>query len=151
MENENIFPEDRFVVYEKLAKANFNFLTEYYGFQLSNIEKIDDRYISLKYLSGKVFFNLYYGSPGFDLDFNIGRVGIDDKHDNKGFTSGDLVLLGDNVKWESYKLYSAHSYENLRKGLPKLADLLKEFGDSLLKGNSSFYEKIIFEKNKNQY
>src|SRR5690606_30370495 len=90
----------------------------------------------------------YYGSPGFELDFNIGRVGIEDKPGHEGFTSGDVVLLGDNEKWTGYKLYSAHSYENLRKCLPKLAELLKTCGASCLKGDSSAYEKMLFERKR---
>lgn len=148
MENQITFPEDRFVVYEKLAKVNFAFLTEKYGFRLSNIEKMDGRYIVLQYLSERVFVNLYYGSPSFELDFIIGRIGIEDKPDNEGFTSGDLVSLGDNEKWASYKLYSAHSYENLYKCLPKLAELLESFGASCLKGDASPYEKMLFEKKR---
>lgn len=148
MENQASFPEDRFIVYEKLAKTNFAFLTEKYGFRLSDIEKVDGRYIALKYLSERVFFNLYYGSPGFELDFNIGRVGIEDKPGHEGFTSGDVVLLGDNEKWTGYKLYSAHSYENLRKCLPKLSELLKTCGASCLKGDSSAYEKMLFERKR---
>lgn len=148
MENQTSFPEDRFVVYEKLAKSNLVFLTEKYGFRLSNIEKIDGRYIVLKYLSERVFVNFYYGSPSFELDFSIGRIGIEDKPDNDGFTSGDLVFLCDDAKWADYKLYSAHSYENLCKCLPKLAKLLESCGASCLGGDSLPYEKMLFEKKR---
>jgi hypothetical protein len=148
MENQAGFLEDRFVVYEKLVKINFAFLTEDYGLRLSNIEKADGRYITLNYLSERVFFNLYYGPPSFELDFNIGRVGIEDKPDNEGFTSGDLICFSDDKRWAGYKLYSAHSYENLHKSLPKLAELLKVCGASCLKGDALPYEKVLFEKKR---
>ena len=148
MDNLAGFPEDRFSVYEKLVKSNFDFLAEDYGFELSNIERAGNGYIALKYLSEKVFVNLYYGSPGFELDFYIGRVGIEDKPDKEGFTSNDLTCLSDDLRWVDYKLYSAYSYENLVKCLPKLADLLKVCGVDCLKGDPSSYEKILFEKKR---
>jgi len=142
------FPEDRFVVYEKLVKSNFSFLIENYGFKLSNIERSGDSCIALKYLSERLFFNLHYGSPGFELDFFIGRIGFEDKPNKDGFTSGDLLFLSDDVRWKNYKLYSAHSYENLCKCLPKLAELLKSYGVGCLKGDAPTYEKILFEKKR---
>lgn len=148
MEHQTDFPEDRFVVYEKIAKANFAFLTEKYEFRLSNIEKIDGRYIVLQYLSKKVFVNFYYGSPSFELDFSIGRIGIEDKPDNDGFTSGDMVFLSDDAKWVGYKLYSAYTYENLCRCLPKLAELIKSCGVSCLKGDALSYERMLFEKKR---
>lgn len=146
MENKIKFPEDRFVIYQKIAKINFSFLTEKYGFKLSNIEKVDGRYIALKYLSERVFVNLNYSAPSFELDFNVGRVGIEDKSKNQAITSSDLVLFCDNEKWIDYKLYSAHSYENLYKCLPKLAEILKSCGERCLEGDSPTYDKMLFEK-----
>jgi len=147
MENLIDFPEDRFIVYEKLVKSNFAFLIEDNGFKLSDIER-GNSYVALKYLSERVFVNLYYGSPSFELDFYIGRVGIEDKVDKAGFTSDDLLCLSDDTRWSDYKLYSAHSYENLRKCLPKLAELLKVCGASCLRDESSSYEKVLFEKKR---
>ncbi|MBL4907259.1 MAG: hypothetical protein JKX94_07400 [Sneathiella sp.] len=149
MDDRTDFPEDRFVVYENLVKSSFAFLVEGYGFEISNIERIGNSYIALKYLSNKVFVNLYYSSPRFELDFYIGRVGIEDKPDKDGFTSNDLLFLSDDARWIDYKLYSAHSYENLRKCLPMLAELLKVCGANCLKGESSVYEKALFEKKRN--
>ena len=148
MDNRAGFPEDRFSVYEKLVQSNFQFLVEDYGFELSEIEQRGSGYIALKYLSEEVFVSFYYGSPGFELDFSIGRVGIEDKSDNEGFTSNDLIFLSDDARWLDYKLYSAHSYENLVKCLPKLAALLKICGANCLKGDPSSYDKILFEKKR---
>jgi len=147
MENLTDFSEDRFIIYEKLVKSHFAFLIEDYGFKLSDIER-GNNYIGLKYLSEIVFVNLYYGSPSFELDFYIGRVGTEDKVDKDGFTSGDLLFFCDDTRWSDYRLYSAHSYENLRNCLPKLADLLKVCGAYCLRGESSCYEKILFEKKR---
>ena len=148
MKKKTSFPEDRFVVFEKLAKVNFAFLTEKYGFRLSNINKIDNRYIVLQYISERVFVNFYYASPSFELDFSIGRIDIEDKPDNDGFTSGDLVFLCKDTEWADYKLYSAQSYENLCKCLPKLAKLLESCGGSCLEGDAPSYEKMLFEKKR---
>lgn len=145
MKNLTDFPEDRFIVYEKLARSNFAFLIENYEFKLSDIER-GNNYIALKYLSEGVFVNFYYGSPSFELDFYIGRVGIEDKLDKEGFTSGDLLFFSDDARWSNYKLYSAHSYKNLCKCLPKLAQLLKICGADCLTGESAAYEKMLFEK-----
>jgi hypothetical protein len=36
--------------------------------------------------------NFYYGSPDFELDFYIGRLGVEYKVDKDGFTSADLIF-----------------------------------------------------------
>ena len=59
-----------------------------------------------------------------------------------------MVFLCDDAKWIDYKLYSAHSYENLCKCLPKLAEILKSCGATCLKGDTSLYEKILFDKKR---
>lgn len=148
MDDRTEFQEDRFVVYENLITQSFSFLIEDYGFEISNIEKINDNFIVLKYLSDKVFINFCYGAPAFELDFCFGRVGIEDKSNRDGFTSHDLLFLSDDPRWEGYKLYSAYSYENLRTCLPHLAELLKVCGVDCLKGEPSSYEKILFEKKR---
>lgn len=142
------FPEDRLIVYKKLVENNFSFLVEDYGFKLSDIEKKGNEHIVIKYVSRKVFINFYYGPPGFELDFYIGRLGVEDQLDRHSFTSGDLLYLGSYEKWTDYKVYSGCSYDNLRTCLPKLAGLLKECGDDCLKGKFFVYEKILFEQTK---
>lgn len=148
MDNRTDFPEDRFSVYEHIVKNCFAFLVEDYGFELSSIERVANSYIALKYLSEKVFVKLYYGSPEFELDFYIGRLGIEDKSEKDGFTSNDLLCLSDDVRWVDYKLYSAYSFENLRTCLPKLAELMKVCGANCLNGESSAYENVLFEKKR---
>lgn len=138
------FPENRFSIYEMMAKESFKFLTEKYGFRLAKVEKVEGKYIVLHYLSETVFLNLFYGSPSYELDFSFGRIGKSGKPKNESFSSSDLasVCYGED---RGYRLFSANSYENLLKCVPKLADLLKGYGGGFLEGNSQSYEKILFE------
>jgi hypothetical protein len=147
MYNQTDFQKDRFSVYEDLVRDNFSFLEEIYGFEFSSSEK-GGEYIIIKYLSKTVFLNLYYGSPGFELDFYIGRLGIEDKLGKQSFTSGDLLYLEGCKNWSGYSIYSAHSYNNLRECLPRLASLLKECGKACLQGDPAAYEKMLFEQKK---
>ncbi len=149
MKKETDVFEDRFIVYEKLARENFGFLVEIFGFKLAPVEKSDDGYIALKYLSERVFINLIYGPPEFELDFYIGRRGIEDQPDKHSFTSGDLLYLEGCEKWVGYSVYSAHSHDNLRNCLPKLANLLKDCGKPCLRGDSSAFDKMLSERKKN--
>ena len=142
------FPEDRLIVYKKLVENAFSFLVEDYGFKLSGIKRKCNEHIAIKYVSRTVFINFYYGPPGFELDFYIGRLGVEDQPSRHSFTSGDLLYLGSYGKWTDYKVYSGYSYDNLRTCLPKLAELLKECGDDCLKGKSFAYEKILLEQTK---
>jgi hypothetical protein len=148
MSNRADFSEDRFSVYENNVKTSFSFLIEDYGFVLSSIERADNNSITLKYFSEKVFVIFYYGSPGFELDFCVGRISIEDQPDTYGFNSYDLLCLSNDSRWFDYKLYSAHSYENLITCIPKLADLLKVLGSNCLKGDSFYFEKVFFDKKR---
>ncbi|TQV82470.1 hypothetical protein FKG94_06930 [Exilibacterium tricleocarpae] len=150
VDNSTDFPENRFTVYEKLAKGSFAFLVEDYDFKLSDTERESNSYISLKYFSENVFVKLYYGAPDFELDFCIGRAGIGEKQFKDEINSRYLASLGNSSKWTNYKLYSAHSYENLCRCLPKLAELLRTCGAGFLRGESSAYEKALFEKHRNR-
>jgi hypothetical protein len=148
MEKSKDFLQDRFAVFEKIARKQFSFLEKDYGFKLLPIERSSDSYIGLRYVSDRVFVNLYYGLPSYELDFYFGRLGIEDQPDTHSFTSGDLLYLGGCEKWSGYSIYSAHSYDNLRKCLPKLASLLCECGKACLQGENAAYEQMTFERKK---
>jgi len=142
------FAEDRFTIYENLVKNSFSFLEEDYGFKLSEIKRENKSHIVLVFLSENIFVNLYYGAPDFELDFYIGRIGIEDEKDKGEINSNDLISFSAAPESLDYKLYSAHSYENLHKCLPKLAELLRAYGADFLRGKSSIYEKVLFNKKK---
>ena len=143
---EENFSKNRFFIYEELVRENFHFLIERYGFKIFNIKMLQGQYILIRYLSENVFVDLYYSSPGFELDFCLGRVGIDEQPEGNNITSSDIVLMNEYERYARYKLYSAHSYENLAKGLPKLANLLESHGDEFLKGNFQCYEEVLLKK-----
>ena len=138
------FPENRFEIFETLIKVNFLFLIELYNFKLTKVKKQESHCISARYQSEDVFVEIYYGAPSFELDFIFGREDIENH-----FTSQDLTLLSDD-DWSNYKLYSAHSYENLTACIPRLADLLKSLGRGCLLGNDTDYQKLISKKKRKQ-
>ena len=140
------FPEDRFVVYEKLAKEHFGFLEREYSFTLSRIDRKERVYTCLRYRSERVYVNLYYSVPGFELDFSFGRIGIDDAKGNYSFESHHLLYVDTCPAWSSYSGFSATSYTNLCKCLPKLASFLEECGAACLRGEAQAYVKMYVRR-----
>lgn len=148
MQTKGSFLKYRFVTYEELVKMHFAFLVKDYELEFFKTQTVDDKYIVIKFFSKKVFVDFYYGAPSFQLDFCVGRLGIEDKPGKHGFTSFDLLCLENEDRYKDYKLDSAHSYDNLRKGVPKLAETLRLYGKGCLVGNTSTYEKLVFERKK---
>ena len=136
------FPGNRFHVYEVLVKYYFRFLECEYAFERYAVERKQESYICIKYRTDRVYFFLYYATPGFELDCYFGRIGIDDLPGHLGFESCDLLHLDGCQAWSSYSGYSATSYENLRTCLPKLARFVRECGGACLRGDLMAYEKM---------
>lgn len=147
----------RFNIYESQVRKYFRFLEKDFEFKYLDPEIIMNRYIHLRYISKKVYVDFYYGAPGYELDFSIGRLNADSLSEKRHFGSSEVMFLDDTQDPEDYKIYSAFSIENIYKCIPKLAKVLKENGRDLLQGNASTFkqiksksEKIISKWNKEE-
>ena len=142
MDRQEDFKKDTFIIFRRLASESFDFLEKSYRFELSSARYCDEC-MGLFYTSKRVFVNVLYGPPGYEIYFSFGRRGIDDRPDQKSFNSGDLSYLHEvDEKW----VFPAYSYDSLRKYLPKLAELLKKYGKACLVGESSVYERMLVER-----
>lgn len=136
------FEAKRYKVFEHLCRKHFSFLIGRYNFSLENVEEFEGKGVVIRYGSKKVFVYLPYFSPSFELYFTFGLKGKHDRENVIPMNSGDLVLLDKCSNYKNYAAFSATSFENLEKCLPKLAELLGNCGSEYLLGNYQAYKEL---------
>ena len=140
------YQDDRLAIYEHLVRAEFSFLEIEYGFQTPAVKRTGEDGIAIQYRTDRVYVILHYDPPEYELDFSFGRLGVEDQKDAHSFSSGDLLYLEGTDNWSNYSGYSAYGLENLRRCLPKLAQLLRECGGACLRCDDSVFDLMAMRQ-----
>jgi hypothetical protein len=134
----NLIIANNYRLFEKEVMKYFSYLEQEYGFESAQIKKTDFIKI-VRYESPKVFVNMIFGPPDYEVSMSFGRIGIDDKPEAYSFGQGDLITLDSCRDWK----WNA-GYPNHITGLvAEFARLLHECGSACLKGDHKVFDEMM--------
>lgn len=130
----NSINSDKYNLFEKEVMKYFSFLEHEYDFGSAQIKKTDFLSI-ISYESPKVFVNLIYGPPEYEVTISFGRIGFDDKPGAFCFGQGDLVALDTCRDWK----WNTDYPNRITEQVAEYARLLRECGSDCLKCDHSVF------------
>ncbi|MGD9118247.1 MAG: hypothetical protein PVJ08_05870 [Dehalococcoidia bacterium] len=122
---------------------HFKFLVEEYGFRC-----VSSGLLHVEYESKKVFVGVYHERLSDELEI---RVGLLKQENMRGYTLQDILLFKgkddlyqqlENKRAEHVKYLGASTAEEVRKYVPIIAELLREYALPAIQGNPGFYEQL---------
>lgn len=138
---------ERLCFKEEVLSA-FNFLTKEHGFHCVKAE-----ITFVRYESQSVFINIYHGRGSFEIGFEIGQLDVSPKYPEVKYTLGDLLDLVGVREKEEYTFFQASTKERIKIWVPKLAELVRKYGGSILKGVPDIFGRLkeIQTRNSEMY
>jgi hypothetical protein len=116
--------------------TNFQFLTEM-GFN-----PVQKEVTFVRYESVNVFVNVFHGRASFELGVEIGiRC-----EPTERVTLYDVVAWADALKREGFGqhvIFQVSSPEGVQRFVPKLADLLRRYGQPFLRADTNAYTEVL--------
>ena len=111
------------------AERYFLFLKQDYGFAESILRPHEGSLI-IRYVNSKVYVNVLFGPPEYEVEMSFGRLDIDDIEGEYSFEAGDLVQL------QSYKIWNfeQQTSDALENQIAWFASLLRHCGAKCLSG-----------------
>jgi hypothetical protein len=118
------------------VRSRFRFLEAEYGFALS-----ENAPTLVSYLNDRMFVRFYHGRRSYELGLELGRVGRPDEEANP-FRMSDLIGTVDADAGRRYRSFSASNRENLKRGLDRVLEDLREYGRRALAGDHSVFDEM---------
>ncbi len=105
------------------------------------LEPISEDVTFVRYESDAVFVNVYHGRGSFEIGVEIGRL---DRTEKYGL---DYVVSLAKLAWEEEgfgrgTMFQVSTREGVQNMVPKVAELVKKYGDAFLRGNPAFYDEL---------
>lgn len=116
--------------------ANFQFLADM-GFR-----PVQEEITLIRYESSAVFINVFHGRASFELGIEIGILCEPTEH----VTLYDILLWADALKAEGFGqhvMFQVSSREGVQQFVPKLASLVRRYGEPFLRGDSTAYTEVL--------
>lgn len=117
------------------AEAAFHFLSNY-GFRLHSSDVT-----ILRYVSERVFLNVYHGRSSYELGVEVGLLQARDGS-NRGYPLGAFVGLTDSEAAASLRYFMATTPEEMRVGLERLAAQVKQYVQRALVGDETVFGEL---------
>ena len=123
--------------------AAFDFLTTDYGFHRS---RVDVTFI--RYESRDVFVNVYHGRASYEVELEIGRFADRVGTEDVKFSLGDIIDVMGARADTGYTFFQASNADRVKRLVPRLAELLKEYGKDALAGDPLFFARLQDEQTR---
>jgi len=129
-------PDRERLRFEETVLASFDFLGSY-GLKPKKKEPT-----FVRYESKKVFLNVYHGRSSFEIGLELGRR---DRPERYGL--GYIIASAGKAAWEAEgfghgTMFQVSSREGVQQLVPKVAGLLKKYGEPFLRGDPEFYDEL---------
>jgi len=116
--------------------SSFEFLQAY------GLTPVEENATFVRYQSDAVFVNVYHGRGSFEIGVEIGRL---DRPERYGL--GYIVSWAGKQAWEAEgfgrgTMFQVTSREGVHNIVPKVAELVKKYGDLFLTGRAAFYDEL---------
>lgn len=116
--------------------SNFGFLRTY------GLKPVEEDVTLVRYESDAVFVNVYHGRGSFEIGAEIGRL---DRTEKYGLDY--IVSWAGKQAWEAEgfgrgTMFQVSTHEGVQNFVPKVAELVKKYGDPFLTGNPVFYDEL---------
>ena len=96
----------------------------------------------VNYESATCFVNVYHGRASYEIGVEVGRLDRPDKY-------GLSYIVGeagkDALEAEGFgrsTMFQVSSHDGVQEFVPKVARLLHKYGDSFLRGDPTFYDRL---------
>jgi hypothetical protein len=132
-------PERGVLGFKEAVLDGFRFL-ESYGLKVVKKDVTFVRYEARRFFSNKVFVNIYHGRSSFEIGVEVGRRDRPEKYD-----LGYLVSWAGAWEAEGFgraTMFQVSSREGVQRFVPKVAELLKKYGDPFLRGSPALYREL---------
>jgi len=116
--------------------SNFRFLSSY------GLKPVQEEVTFVRYQSDAVFVNVYHGRASFEIGVEVGRL---DRREKYGL--GYIVSWAGKQAWEAEgfgrgTMFQVSSREGVENIVPRVAQLVKRYGEPFLAGGDAFYEEL---------
>ena len=117
--------------------SNFGFLHTY------GLKPVKQEVTFVRYESDAMFTNVYHGRGSFEVGVEIGRL---DRPEKYGLDY--LVSFAGKEAWEAEgfgrgTMFQVSTREGVQNIVPKVAALVKKYGDPFLSGRPVFYDELL--------
>ena len=129
-------PERAKLGFKDSVLANFQFLAE------KGFRPVQEEVTLVRYESATVFVNVFHGRASFELGVEIGVL----CEPTEQVTLYDIVAWADALKVEGFGqhvMFQVSSREGVQQFVPKLADLVRRYGEPFLRGGASAYTEVL--------
>lgn len=128
--------ERRQLGFKDAVLSSFGFLRSY------ELNPVKEEVTFVRYQSAAVYVNVYHGRGSFEVGVEIGRL---DRTETYGL--GYIVSWAGKHAWESEgfgrgTMFQVSTREGVRNIVPKVAELVKKYGDPFLHGQPAFYDEL---------
>jgi hypothetical protein len=122
--------------------ANFEFLRSY---ELKPVER-DSTFV--RFESKAVFVNVYHGRASFEIGVEVGLKSRPEK-----YGLDYIVSWAGSSAWKAEgfgrgTMFQVSSREGVQQFVPKVAQLLRKYGDPFLRGDRAFYARLEEENRR---
>lgn len=116
--------------------SSFGFLHTY------RLKPVKEDVTFVRYESDAVFINVYHGRGSFEVGVEIGRL---DRPEKYGLDY--IVSWAGKQAWEAEgfgrgTMFQVSTREGVQNIVPKVAELVKRYGDPFLSGRPAFYDEL---------
>jgi hypothetical protein len=116
--------------------SSFEFLRTY-GFRV-----VEEDVTFVRYESAAAFVNVYHGRGSFEIGVEIGRLERPEK-----YGLDYIVSWAGKQAWEAEgfgrgTMFQVSTREGVQNFVPKVAQLVKRYGDDFLSGSAAFYGEL---------
>jgi hypothetical protein len=118
--------------FEPTVRQAFNFLSSDLGF-----ERKQSTQVSVLYTSANVRVEILLDPRSYEVGVEVKRRGED-----QSFALHRIIELASPVEAERWRLVQTSTPERVREFIPKLANLLKKYGEAALSGDRKVFAEL---------
>lgn len=132
--NFKVRPDRQKLGFKEAVISSFAFLRSY------GLRPVQQDVTFVRYESVTVFLNVYHGRGSYEIGVEIGRLDGPEK-----YALGYIVSWAG--KWEhegfgKHTMFQVSSREGVQEFVPKVAELVRKYGEPFLRGETAFYDKL---------
>jgi hypothetical protein len=122
--------------FDEAVVANFGFLRSY---KLKPVEK-DTTFV--RFESKTVFVHVYHGRASFEIGVEVGLKSRSEKYGLDYIVSWAGPSAWEAEGFSRSTMFQVSSREGVQRLVPRVAEILKKYGDPFLRGDASFYAQL---------
>jgi hypothetical protein len=122
--------------FEEAVLGSFEFLLPY------GLKPVERNATFVRYESKQLFVNVYHGRASFEIGVEIGS-----RNHTLKYQLSYIVHLAGTSAWEAegfgrVTMFQVSSREGVQRFVPKVAELLKKYGNPFFQGDAAFYDGL---------